>query len=405
MNTEMRLIDFIYLYSTKLKFLAYVTLAGVILGLSIPFFIPKKYAGVATFASSSKTKNSNSVMGGESAGGLTVLTSALAAAAGSPSGNIFYISLMKSSRVEDMIINQTKLAEHYGVKNAASARGLLEKNTFIKEDLGGIVTITFYDKDPKIAALVADAYITELNSLLNSMSITEAQKHSKFLGERLKIARDELEILENKLSDYQRKNKVIMADTQLRAGLEITSRIESSIYAERMRLKALREVEREGSPAMLETESNIRTLEDQLQSLYKRPSSTKSMKNKKSGEAISSLLGSPELLAEYNRFIRDIETRSIIYSFLLKEYEMSLANAAKEKIAVEVIDQAEIPTGPASPNKRLILLLSIAISVLLGLIIPVLTEAWKNYRAQPANAEIFSKIHRELRSLKIYKVK
>lgn len=348
---------------------------GFFLGVVVPLLMPKKYASSITFVAADKTGGDSglSLKGNQ----LAMLSSALSlASGGTPGDSSFYLALITSARLLDLVTKDTALHEHYGLPTPESARGNLAKSVFTKIQLGGILQLTVFDSDPEMARKLADSFLKNLNVLLNSMTLTAAGRHTQFLEERLRTAEAELFRAEEELTDFQKEKRIILPEVQLRSGLAMAASLESSLVSERLRLRSLLQVENRNSPNVKELRSNIDSLQAQLNNIYTTdvPKAAKSGKNGKavSGEAISRLLTSPELITEFNQHQRQVEVREVVYTLLLQEYELSQANAAKEKRAVEVIDHAEVSSSPAKPNSRMIFLICFALSIVFAMVYPLL---------------------------------
>ena len=57
-----------------------------------------------------------------------------------------------------------------------NARKALEGNSRIASGKDGIITVEVDDTDPQIAAGMANAYVTQLETLMSRLAVTEAQQ-------------------------------------------------------------------------------------------------------------------------------------------------------------------------------------------------------------------------------------
>jgi uncharacterized protein involved in exopolysaccharide biosynthesis len=149
--------------------------------------------------------------GASAAGGLGLdPTSAL----GLKTPGAFYIEVMKSRTVQDRLIDRFDLRRRYtmlgrwfpGLYSSRfactrfgkwllntgyySTRKQLKSFTDFDEDKkSGVITITATDYDRQTAAMIANAYVEELNRLAADLNTSDAHRERLFLEERLKSAK------------------------------------------------------------------------------------------------------------------------------------------------------------------------------------------------------------------------
>ena len=112
-----------------------------------------------------------------------------------------YTGVLESRAVVDTIIDRFDLMKVYKEKQYKSnVRKKLRNNTVIEVSDEGIVTITVENKDPNMAAAMANAYVEELDRQNKRLSAGQATSKRIFLGNRLKEIEEELSKIENLLS-------------------------------------------------------------------------------------------------------------------------------------------------------------------------------------------------------------
>jgi uncharacterized protein involved in exopolysaccharide biosynthesis len=103
-----------------------------------------------------------------------------------------YIHILESRVVADAIIDRFDLLKVYDVKERFMAREILEGNTSFEATNEGILYITVKDKDPCMAAAMANAYVEELDRLNKRLSSGQATSKRQFIEKRLKEIDDQL---------------------------------------------------------------------------------------------------------------------------------------------------------------------------------------------------------------------
>jgi hypothetical protein len=112
--------------------------------------------------------------GGGLAGGLGGLL-------GLKSPGDLYVGMMNGDTVTDHIIDRFNLRQEYDVKAIEAARKTLRNTVQIKTDKDGLIKIEVKALTPKQAAAMANAYIDELDKLLQVIGVDEAKNRLAFL--------------------------------------------------------------------------------------------------------------------------------------------------------------------------------------------------------------------------------
>jgi uncharacterized protein involved in exopolysaccharide biosynthesis len=98
-----------------------------------------------------------------------------------------YIAYMQSVTFQDNLIEQFKLQEKFQAKYKVSARKTLEGKVRITSDKKtGMISIAVDDVDPKFAADLANAYVTELRVFTGRLALQEVQDRKEFLELQIK---------------------------------------------------------------------------------------------------------------------------------------------------------------------------------------------------------------------------
>lgn len=127
-----------------------------------------------------------------------------------------YIELMKSREVLEPIIVELDLPEETKEKMTASGfvKSNLEINNIKKTDL---ITISAYGKTPEEAQMISQGVADNFLALMTKLNKEDNSSVLKFLDERIKIAKEEMETAENKLQAYQQEHKIYAPDEQAKA--------------------------------------------------------------------------------------------------------------------------------------------------------------------------------------------
>lgn len=127
-----------------------------------------------------------------------------------------YIELMKSREVLEPIITELDLPEE--TKENMTAAGFAKSNlevTNIKNT--DLITIAAYGKTPEEAQMISQGVADNFLALMTKLNKEDNSTTLKFLDERIKIAKEEMETAENKLAAYQQEHKIYAPDEQAKA--------------------------------------------------------------------------------------------------------------------------------------------------------------------------------------------
>ena len=90
---------------------------------------------------------------------------------------------LRSRTVEDGVVNRFDLRRVYWVRYMEDARRYLEDNTNISEDRkSGVITLMVSDRNRQRSAAIAQAYVEELNRLMNDVSTSSARRERNSLN-------------------------------------------------------------------------------------------------------------------------------------------------------------------------------------------------------------------------------
>ncbi len=181
-------IDLLIVLASHKKMIIGVTLAAVLLGVWYSLRLPNIYTGRARILPPQQSQSSaNSLL--NQLGGLA------GAAGGSlglknPGG--IYIAMLQSRTPMENVAKRFDLQNVYGQKTVAGTLMALEGNTSISASKEGIITVEVSDLEPKRAAEMANAFVEELNKLIQNFALTDAGQRRAFFEQQLKQARNKL---------------------------------------------------------------------------------------------------------------------------------------------------------------------------------------------------------------------
>lgn len=193
----------------KKKIIIAIIVLCTVIATIVAFVLPKSYQSTTLVRVKS---------GGSSMSGYAAMTAGFGidiggGSSGSPES---YIELMKSREVLEPIIAELDLPEETKEKMTAAgfAKSNLEITNIKKTEL---ITIAAYGKTPEEAQMISQGVADNFLALMTKLNKEDNSTTLKFLDERIKIAKEEMETAENKLAAYQQEHKIYAPDEQAKA--------------------------------------------------------------------------------------------------------------------------------------------------------------------------------------------
>lgn len=406
-----------------------------VIAIVVAFVLPKSYQ--STTLVRVKSNNISSMAGyAAMAAGFGIDISANSSA--SPES---YIELMKSREVLNPIIEKVDLTdeEREKMRTEDFFKKYLEITNTKKTDL---INIAAYGKTPEEAQMISQGVADNFLALMTKLNKEDNSSVLKFLDERMKIAKEEMETAENKLQAYQQEKGIYSPDDQAKALIErlsaydtniaqleaqeqansaklqdVTGQLEQQnsslleynisdndaimslrtvIVNKQVELVGLEQRYTEEHPDVIQAKQELaelkRSLDREIQSAVNSKSATLTpvqgnllMEKVQTETAKAVTSASLDALkakqqeaegnistlsadsVEYMRLLRDKNITSEVYTNLVKAYENTRIEEAKESMDIQIIDAANLPREdmPAKPNKKLI----VAIGFVLGIMI------------------------------------
>lgn len=193
----------------KKKIVLAIIVVCTLIATIVAFVLPKSYQSTTLV----RVKSGGSSMSGYAAMAAGFGIDTGEGSSGSPES---YIELMKSREVLEPIIAELDLPDEDKEKLtvAGFAKKNLEVTNIKKTDL---ITIAAYGKTPEEAQMISQGVADNFLALMTKLNKEDNSSVLKFLDERIKIAKEEMETAENKLQAYQQEHKIYAPDEQAKA--------------------------------------------------------------------------------------------------------------------------------------------------------------------------------------------
>jgi capsule polysaccharide export protein KpsE/RkpR len=287
------------------------------------------------------------------------------------------IGVLESRTVQDNIINRFDLRRKWRCKLEADARkSLLQKSTFTEDKKTGIISITVEVTDKYLARDIVQAYIDELNSLVNSLSSSSAHRERLFLEQRLKDIKADLDSSSQALSQFSSRNSTFDPSKQVAATAEAASRLQGELIAYQSELSGLKQMYSDDNVRVREAQARIGELQSQLRKMGGQGVKENDA-SPKTDELFPSIRELPLLGNTYYDLYRRVTMNEAIYETLTKQYEIAKVQEAKEIPRIQVLDAPDIPERKSGPHRSFIIIIGFFLSVFGGVVWIVASKLWE----------------------------
>lgn len=334
-DDEISLLDLLQTVVDNLRLLVLGPLAVGLLALGISFVIVPTYTAKTQFLPPQQQQSSASALL-QSLGSMGGLASA---ATGLKNPADQYVAFLKTQSIQDAMVDRFKLQERYDTKFKVDARKELLDNTKITAGKDSIIVLEVDDKDPKVAADMANAYVAELKRLMTRLSMTEAQQRRAFFENKILEAKDQLAEADKALRATG-INASTLKSSPL-AAVEVVAKLKGAITAQEIKIGGMRGYLTESAPEVKQAMVELGTLRSQLaKAEQNEPAATGRLED------------------TYIERFRDYKYKETLYEMFAKQYELARVDEAREGAFIQVIDPAQPPEKKSKPKKALIAIIA-----------------------------------------------
>ncbi len=265
-----------------------------------------------------------------------------------------YVAFFKSARVADVLIDRFDLKKHFKVSTQSKARNALSNITKVTADKkSGLITLEINHADPLISAELANAYVSAMQNLLSTLAVTEAQQRRLFLEGRLALVKSQLIAAEVALREMQSKSGLLSIDSITQGAMRSAVDLRAQIAQREVQLGVLRSFATLENADVLRLSAELAGLREQLSKL------------EQGQQGLSSSTGKG---LEAVRAYRELKYQEAVMDALVRQYEITKVDEAREGPLLQQVDIAVPPEQPSYPNQSLVFIFLTTVGALLGIL-------------------------------------
>jgi capsular exopolysaccharide synthesis family protein len=287
-----------------------------------------------------------------------------------------------------------------------------------------IVSISYADKNPAVAKLVADAVVQSYIDELLEIKLATSNYSLKWMNAKAAEERDKLEKSERQLQEYMRKNDLVTVENKLTvlpqklsevgmqlskaeteekelqdllnqinevinnpdrletipifASSEVLKGIRERIYKANQNIQDLSKKFGKKHPSMVKANDELRILKDErrfeierIVSSVKNSLSLATSKKQSLQELLAStkteMLNINERFVQYSIMKREVDSNRLVYDTLQAGIKKEGVTEQSQSVNVWVVKPAELPKAPTKPNKKRNLLIGLILGLFGGI--------------------------------------
>jgi tyrosine-protein kinase Etk/Wzc len=357
-DTEIDLSELARILLNNKKTLFLCGLVPAILTAFVMLIIRPTYTAEAAFLPPNPTSASASSLASSAL--LGQLGGTGAALSGLKDPSLVYVGILGSRTVADDLIKQFDLAKVYKTKRLSQTEKALKARSKFVSGKNTITTISVEDHDPKRAADLANAYLTELHLQNDRLALTDAGQRRLFFQQQLEKEKNSLADAEVELASSQEKTGLIQPGGQAQLQIETIARTQAEIASREVQLAALSQGATEQNPEVIRIRSEIAGLTAQLKRLEN------SSDHEEAGNIQVPTSKVPELTLIYLRKARNLKYHEELYQLLLRQYASAQLDESRSAPLIQVVDYAVVPDTKSGPHRVLITLAALVLGTIGG---------------------------------------
>lgn len=206
--------QFLRILRARYKIVLLVLSLTVLTALVVSLMLPKTYKATATLVLNYK--------------GIDPVTGVSLPSQLMPGYMTTQVDIITSMNVALQVVDDLKLAEgaviHEKFMDAMQGKGsirewraaqLLKKLEVAPSRESSVLSINFSDRDPQIAASIANAFAANYQNLSIRLRLDPSKKAAGYFNEQVRLLRDKFEEAQKKMTRYQQDNGIVTGDNRM----------------------------------------------------------------------------------------------------------------------------------------------------------------------------------------------
>lgn len=360
-------------------FILGTALAGGLIFLTVALLLTPSFTATAVIMPPQQQQSAASALLGQ----LGPIAGLAAPALGLKTPGDLYIGILGGRTIADHLVQALGLRKVYRAKTMTDARKGLANRSSFGSGKDSLIRISVQDADPRRAAALANAYVSELYDQTNRLALTESGQRRLFFERQMETEKRSLADSEAALRSTQEKTGVLQVNAQVESVIQAMARLRAEIVSREVALSSLKNAATVQNPEVVREEAELSTLREQLRKLEA------SGDPQRPGDPLILTSQVPRAGLEYVRALRELKYHETLFELLSKQYEAARIDEAKDAPVIQIVDPAIPPERKSWPPRALFTIAGACCSGILACLLALIGHRFRN----PAEAE-------KLRSIK-----
>ncbi len=272
-----------------------------------------------------------------------------------------FVAILKSPTMRRQLVEDFNLMDRYEAELTIDAIETLERKTEIGKSEEGTIMISVLDRDPVMAADIANRYVALLDSTNRYLSRDTALDRQEFihlLEQRENVKLDSVMLF---LQVFQEEHNAIAIEEQARAVIRASSDMQMAAMELAIeKLSLLRSGFAPSHPEVVRLEQEILARQEALALLRDGvdestaiSDGTRSLGASLKENLFLPLRKIPQVAQEYTNIAKDVIVQQALMKMLLEQKAEAFIEASNTTSTVQVLDAAVVPEEPARPRRLL----------------------------------------------------
>ena len=293
-----------------------------------------------------------------------------------------YAALFYSRSVQDEVIAQFKLAQHYDISDRDELRALVGKRTKVEVGRDGIINVAYSDSGAESAAAITNGMIQAMYHIAQQLTKGESERRTEFYDGLIQQSRRQLHDATVQLEQMEEQTGLTRLHGQEEANSAATAEIKGMIASREVELRKMRVTATDQHPEILRTQSELSALRAQLAQLGRSTEVRGAQASEPSKKGLYFKVEQyAQLRAKVDPLRLEVEINSTVLEQLIRARALSRIDESRDFSVISILDAAVAPTKKSGPR---IYVNAFAAGMIGFFLILVLVLVWDMLFSDPA---------------------
>lgn len=283
-----------------------------------------------------------------------------------------YARILESETVAAGIIEQFNLQTLFETENFTETYLALKERAEFEVTDEGLLQVSMEDKDPQMAADIANAFVSQLEAINRELTAQWAGRNRIFIQKRLAQVKTDLDSARLELREFETSNYTVDLEEQTRLAIDQAISLKIILDSTDREERLLQTELSDDNLQLKEARLRGDVIRQQLRQLEKG-----TLDSSFFSLPISAI---PALRGRYLELQSRVGVSLSIYELLLQQWEEARISENENQTTMSVLDRARPPQLRSRPQRTIIVVGTFALSLILSIILAAMIEYFERLR-------------------------